>query len=137
MQRPKRVYEIDGLDFATLDEFYDIVGRVLIPGASWGRNLNAFNDILRGGFGTPDEGFVLLWKNSQLSRERLGYEETIRQLEHRLARCHSDNAQLVNAELRLAREGVGYTVFEWLTEIIADHGAHGSQSEDGVDLVLD
>lgn len=68
----KRVYEIDGERFSTLDGFYDEISRVLIPGAWWGRNLDAFNDILRGGFGTPDEGFVLRWRNADLSRERLG-----------------------------------------------------------------
>ncbi len=29
------VYEIDGHDFATLDEFYNVVSWVLIPGAKW------------------------------------------------------------------------------------------------------
>jgi RNAse (barnase) inhibitor barstar len=67
-----KVYEIDGRDFATLEEFYDVIGRVLIPGATWGHNLDALNDILRGGFGTPDDGFVLRWVHSALSRERLG-----------------------------------------------------------------
>ena len=69
----KVVYEIDGRDFSTLDEFYQVVSRVLIPGAQWGQNLDAFNDILCGGFGTPEGGFVLRWKNSAVSRERLGY----------------------------------------------------------------
>lgn len=50
---PKMMYEIDGARFTTLEGFYDEVSRVLIPGASWGHNLDAFNDILRGGFGTP------------------------------------------------------------------------------------
>jgi RNAse (barnase) inhibitor barstar len=76
----KQVYEIDGTRFSTLEEFYEEVSRVLIPGAYWGRNLDAFNDILRGGFGTREEGFVLVWKNSDLSRQRLGYPETVRQL---------------------------------------------------------
>ena len=56
MQQSKLVYEIDGLEFHTLEEFYDVVSRVLIPNAYWGRNLDAFNDILRGGFGTPEGG---------------------------------------------------------------------------------
>ncbi len=68
----KEIYEIDGGDFRDLQEFYDVISRVLIPGVDWGRNLNAFNDILRGGFGTPDVGFVLRWKNSSVSRKRLG-----------------------------------------------------------------
>jgi hypothetical protein len=35
------------------------------------------NDILRGGFGTPDDGFTLRWKNHDISRQRLGYRETV------------------------------------------------------------
>ena len=76
----KTAYEIDGSDFATLEEFYRVISRVLIPDAKWGHDLDAFNDILRGGFGTPPEGFVLRWKNSAMSRERLGYGETVMQL---------------------------------------------------------
>jgi hypothetical protein len=45
-------YEIDGADFSTLDEFYDEISRVVIPEVYWGRNLDAFDDILSGGFGT-------------------------------------------------------------------------------------
>lgn len=68
----KPVKVIDGIRFTTLDEFYDEVERVLIPGVYWGRNLDAFNDILRGGFeGIPDEPFVLMWRNAALSQERL------------------------------------------------------------------
>lgn len=48
------VYEIDGSRFHTLEEFYDEIGTALIHGSPWGRNLDAFNDILRGGFGTPE-----------------------------------------------------------------------------------
>jgi RNAse (barnase) inhibitor barstar len=131
-----KVYEIDGRDFATLDEFYDVISRVLIPGASWGRNLDAFNDILRGGFGTPDDGFVLRWVHSALSRERLGYPETARQLEIRLTRCHPTGREAVGADLQRARQGVGATVFDWLVEIIKDHCAGGLQHYDGVQLVL-
>jgi RNAse (barnase) inhibitor barstar len=126
----KTVYEIDGRYFATLEEFYDVVSRVLIPAACWGHNLDAFNDILRGGFGTPKGGFVLRWVNSALSRERLGYPETVRQLEHRLSRCHPTNREYASADLEHARKGVGPTVFDWLVEIIAVHSA------DGVELVL-
>ena len=60
-QLPKQVLEIDGRCFDDLDGFFEHVGQRLIPGASWGKNLDAFNDILRGGFGTPDEGFILRW----------------------------------------------------------------------------
>jgi RNAse (barnase) inhibitor barstar len=132
----KAVFEIDGRDFFTLEDFYEVVSRVLIPGASWGHNLDAFNDILRGGFGTPDGGFVIRWSNSTLSRDRLSYPETVRQLEQRLSRCHPTNRESVGKALEQARQGIGPTVFDWLIEIIHDHCAGGSQEEDGVELVL-
>ena len=118
---PKVTLTIDGEQFSTLDEFYEEVSRKLIPGAEWGHNLDAFNDILRGGFGTPEEGFVLVWRSSALSRERLGYPETIRQLERRLLRCHPSNRANVMGQLSRARLGQGPTSFDWLVEIIQGH----------------
>lgn len=70
-------YEIDGADFSTLDEFYDEIGRIVTPGVYWGRNLDAFDDILSGGFGTPEDGFMLRWTNHELSRQRLPEFETL------------------------------------------------------------
>jgi RNAse (barnase) inhibitor barstar len=133
----KLVYEIDGGRFSTLEGFYEEIGRVLIPGAEWGHNLNAFNDILRGGFGTPEGGFTLRWKNSKLSQEHLGYPETVRQLEKRLVRCHPSNRSSAQTDLDAARKGAGPTVFEWLIEIIKVHSVGGQEAQDGVDLILE
>lgn len=116
----KRIYEIDGNKFSTLEEFWDEIHRVLIPDEYWGRNLVAFSDILSGGFGTPEEGFILVWKNSTLSKQRLGYAETLRQLEKRLEKCHPTNRELVNVELEQAKQGKFATVFDWLIDIIKD-----------------
>jgi RNAse (barnase) inhibitor barstar len=132
----KPIYEIDGRDFSTLEEFFDVVSHVLIPGAEWGHNLDSFNDILRGGFGTPDGGFVFRWANWVLSRERLGHAETVRQLEDHLTCCHPTNRSLIREELQRARQGFGPTVFDWLVEIIEVHGAGGDEQEDGVELIL-
>jgi hypothetical protein len=137
MSHAKAIYEIDGLDFVTLEEFYDVVGRELIPGTEWGRNLNAFNDILRGGFGTPEGGFILRWKNAAISRVRLGKNETVRQLDRRLARCHPSSRNAVNRDLERAKRGAGPTVFDWLIEIIKNHCAGGAEEWSGVELILD
>ncbi|HVS38983.1 MAG TPA: barstar family protein [Gemmataceae bacterium] len=133
----KVVYEIDGREFGSLEEFYDLISRVLIPGTAWGRNLDAFNDILRGGFGTPDNGFVLRWKNVDVSRERLGYPETVRQLERILRNCLPANRHIYIAELERARNNAGPTVFDWLSDIIRIHCSDGVEKEDGVELILD
>ena len=126
------VYEIDGTRFSTLEEFFAEFSRVVIPQYDPGsHNLDAFDDVLSGGFGTPDEAFALHWKNHEVSRQRLGYPETVRQLELRLARCHPTNRVSVSRDLEQARVQQGPTVFDWLTEIIRDH------SPDGVQLLLD
>ena len=129
-------YEIDGAKFTTLEEFFDEIGRTLIPGAKWGRNLDAFNDMLRGGFGTPAGGFTIEWKNHELSKKRLSYAETIRQLELRLETCHPSNRENVLRELAAAKANRGPTVFDWLTGIIHRHGWGGTEAEDGVELLL-
>lgn len=131
-----KVYIIDGSQFGTLEEFFEQISRVLIPGADWGRNLDAFNDVLRGGFGTPDDGFEIHWAHSGTSRARLGYAETVRQLKLRLQRCHPSNRPNVSQQLADARNGIGSTVFDWLVEIIEVHGAGGDEADDNVRLSL-
>ncbi len=109
---------IDGKNFSTLEGFWDEISRVLIPNAFWGRNLDAFNDILRGGFRTPEEGFIFVWKNSSLSKARLGYSETLMQLESRLRKCHPSNREHVKLQLEEAKRHKFPTVFDWLVEIM-------------------
>jgi RNAse (barnase) inhibitor barstar len=130
-------YILDGTKFTSLEDFYDEIGGTLIPGASSGRNLDAFNDVLRGGFDTPKDGFILRWMHSEMSREKLGYPETVRQLEFRLAHCHPTNRERVERELIAAQNGQGPTVFDWLLEIIREHGVGGHEAEDNVRLVLE
>jgi RNAse (barnase) inhibitor barstar len=131
----KRIFEIDGNAFDDLEGFYDEIQRCLLT-APWGRNLDAFNDVLRGGFGTPDEGFVLRWLHSDRSRSALGYPETIRYLEDKVRRCHPANVGFVRAELESAHRREGQTLFDILVEIIRIHGPGGAEAEGGVELEL-
>lgn len=131
------VLEIDGTRFGDLEEFWDEVSRQLIPGAEWGRNLDAFNDILRGGFGTPEDGFVLRWTNSERSRVVLGHEETVRWLERRVEQCHPDNVPAFRSDLEAARAGQGPTLFDILVEIIRAHGTGGDEAEYAIELRLE
>jgi RNAse (barnase) inhibitor barstar len=129
-------FRIDGERFSSLEEFFDEVSHVLVPGYRWGHNLDAFNDILRGGFGTPEEGFILIWENAGVSKRRLDYPEAARVLEQRLETCHSTNRRSVKRELRDAQNNTGATVFDWLVEIIRIHGVGGAEAEDNVILKL-
>ncbi|MGN6279276.1 MAG: barstar family protein [Sphingomonas sp.] len=130
-------YVLDGARTISLESFFAEFSDVALSGARWGQNLDAFSDVLRGGFGTPEEGFTLRWRNSEIARESLSYPETVRQLELRLERCHPLNRDLVRRDLSNARRGEGPTVFDWLLDIIAIHGPGGSESEDRINLVLE
>jgi hypothetical protein len=50
----------------------------------------------------------------------LGYPETVRQLELRLARCHRTNRISVAVDLAAARHGEGRTVFDWIVDFFAE-----------------
>ena len=116
------VRELDGARFETLEGFYDEVERALLsPGAKWGRNLDAFNDVLRGGFGTPEDGFTLRWVNAARSRRALGHDETARWLEARLPKVHPSNRRFFAARLEAARRGDGETLFETLLDLVRGH----------------
>jgi Barstar (barnase inhibitor) len=128
-------FVLDGGTFTDLAGFFTAVTSALGT-HPWGRNLDAFNDILRGGFGTPESGFVLRWVNSVLSAERLGWEETIRYVERKLTTCHPDNVPYVQADLETARRHEGQTLFDIIVEIIRIHGPDGREPEDNVHLVL-
>lgn len=88
-------YKIDGNNFSDLEGFYEEITNKLMPDCKhWGRNLNAFDDILLGGFvgdGNVDE-FILIWKNATKSRVDL---------------CNVYNEKM--------------TIFDLLIDIIKDH----------------
>jgi RNAse (barnase) inhibitor barstar len=133
------VREIDGARFDDLDGFFEEISRELVPGSEWGKNLDAFNDILRGGFGTPPRPWVLRWLGAGRSRERLGQEETLRWLQGKLARCNPEDAEAVRAvraDIAAMEGGDGETLFVKLVEIVRGHGPEGQQQGDGVLLEL-
>src|SRR5258708_33663722 len=70
-ENPKKEYVVEGARFDTFDDAAAEFTRVLGLTMPWHGNLDAFNDFLRGGFGTPDERLVLVWRGSAISRERL------------------------------------------------------------------
>ena len=68
-------FTIDGRRFSNMAGFYDEVERTFTCGLDWkiGRNLNAFNDILRGGFGRHEYG-------QSIHIQWLAYEKSVRNL---------------------------------------------------------
>lgn len=72
----QKEFTIDGNGFEDLNGFYDAIGSKLTEDNNWGKNWNALNDILYGGFVKTEyyEPFKLIWKNSVLSHQRLGQD---------------------------------------------------------------
>ena len=80
----KKVIIIKGESFSSIEGFYNEVDSVLTKNLNWktGHNLDAFNDLLRGGFGVHEyeEPIILIWENSYKSKAELNMvrdEQTI------------------------------------------------------------
>ncbi len=76
----QKEFVINGNNFSTLKGFYLEIGNLLTEKNDWGKNWNALNDILIGGFGKTQYGepFKLVWKNSKKSESELEeFEEII------------------------------------------------------------
>jgi RNAse (barnase) inhibitor barstar len=119
MDRP--VYEIDGEQFSTLEGFESLIWPIIAGHESSGRtNLDAFHDILS----WPSVPYLLVWKNSELSRKRLGHAEIAKKLKQMLQTCHPSNRPSVSERLEKAQSGEGPTMFDWLVEIIRENEPH-------------
>jgi RNAse (barnase) inhibitor barstar len=74
MNKPTIIFH--GERFSDLETFYDEVDKALTKNLDWktGHNMDAFNDLLRGGFGVFEyyEPIKLVWTNFSLSRRALG-----------------------------------------------------------------
>ena len=119
----KKTFVINGDNFSDLSGFYDEVQGVLTEHfEGFGRNLDAFNDILRGGFGRFDygENIQIVWKNSIKSKMDLGFAETIKYYTKQLTRVHPSNLKYTREQLKQAKKKQGQTLFDILVEIIKD-----------------
>ena len=131
----KPILEIDGARFDDYAGFCREFS-ALLTDYEWRGNLDAFDDILYGDFGTPEEGFVLRWKNSDLSRIALGHAATAQWIEDKLAGCDPSWIETLKQDLEAARQGRGRTLFDEIVDIIRDHATGGLEPESVVELEL-
>ncbi|WP_336159791.1 barstar family protein [Amycolatopsis sp. VC5-11] len=129
------VLVIDGANFSDFAGFTREFSR-LLDNYTWHGNLDAFNDVLRGGFGTPEGGWILRWLNSNASRVALGYDAAIERLNQLLLTCHPSNRSTIAARIAAAERRDGPTLFDEIVGIIRAHGPGGDESEDGIFLEL-
>jgi RNAse (barnase) inhibitor barstar len=116
-----RIVEIDGRNFRTLDEFFEVVGEKLVPGEQWGKNLDAFNDVLGWPLTRDREPYVLVWRRSNLSRKRLNHLEVERHWEAVVQAGGRKAGALQAKRIAEAARCEGPTAFDILVEIIQKH----------------
>jgi|SRR3989344_6027732 len=90
---------IDGKNFSNLKGFYEEVEKSLTMETkdfTMGRNLNAFNDILSGGFGKfeYEESIILIWKNLEKSKKDLTSDEIKRII--KIIESHKDHIKFIH-----------------------------------------
>lgn len=115
---PDVVIEIDGKEISTLEEFCERIWPLLSNTPSKGTtNLDALNDILS----WPASAYVLIWKNSELSKQRLGYGQMAKKLSALCETSHPSNGSDLAKRLQRARNCDGPTMFDWLVDIIREN----------------
>ena len=115
---------INGSHFSNLEGFYEEVSKVLTKDTNWKvGTLDGFNDILYGGFGIFEsyDEIEIIWKESQKSKEDLGFDLTKEFYENKIKQGKPFNVELIQQKLDKLIDRNGQTLFEILIEIIESH----------------
>ncbi|MEB4761399.1 MULTISPECIES: ribonuclease inhibitor [Chryseobacterium] len=115
---------IHGGHFSSLGGFYEEVSKVLMKDTDWNvGTLDGFDDILYGGFGVFEnhEEIEILWKESEKSKQELGFSATREFYENKIKQGKPFNIKLIQQKLDDLISGKGPTLFDILVEIIESH----------------
>jgi RNAse (barnase) inhibitor barstar len=121
----KPFVSIEGSNIHDIASFYEEINRVFMRNEDWklGNSLDAFNDLLYGGFGVLDQNTEtdIIWNDMHISREALGYEATKHFYTQKLAPDSPYNKSYHQKKLKELESGTGQTYFDIVLKIIADH----------------
>lgn len=121
----KKEIIINGSRIHDKTSFYEEINRKFMQNESWqlAESLDAFDDLLYGGFGAirEKEEITLIWENFEANREALGTEFTISYYQEKLKYPDDFDSSVIQKRLDALKEGKGQTYFEILQEIIAEH----------------
>lgn len=113
---------IDGMKFSNIKEFYLEMEHLLTKDLTWqtGKNMDAFHDLLRGGFGVHEygQGIDFLWIHAAKSRADFGYEATALYWEEILNKCHPSNRLQIAQKVKAAKNKQGQTLFDMIVQEI-------------------
>jgi RNAse (barnase) inhibitor barstar len=114
---------IYGRNINDITSFYAEVNRVFMQTENWeiGESLDAFNDLLYGGFGaiSGNEPVELIWTDAAISADSLGYLTTKAYYKNKLHPGSPFNKEHFNDKLKELESGNSQTYFDILVEIIS------------------
>lgn len=120
----KRI-EIDGTAINDIASLYEEINRVFMVGESWqiGQSLDAFNDLLFGGYGALQgaQSVDLVWHHMANSRRALGYQTTRDYYLQKLQPGSPYNKNLFADKLLALESGRGETYFDAILAVLAEH----------------
>lgn len=120
----KKMTVINGGHFSDLEGFYNEVSELFMNDEDWKvGTLDGFDDIL---YRIDSD---ITWKNSQKSKEDLGFDLTKKFYENKIRIGKPFNVDLIQQKLGDLMDGKGQTLFEILVEIIESH--------QNINLILD
>lgn len=121
----ERQFVINGDQIHDIPSFYGEINRLFMADEDWqlGNSLDAFNDLLYGGFGAlrGHEKIQLLWRDIDKSKKALGIETTRKYYEEKLVPESPFNKTYFKEKLAELEKGQGQTYFDLLIEIINEH----------------
>ena len=116
---------IEGKNINNIETFYEEVNRVFMLHENWkiAQSLDAFNDMLYGSFGEikGKEKIQLIWKDMEQNQKSLGFQTTLEFYQNKLKSPEIFNHKFVLSKINELHNDVGFTFFEIILEIIADH----------------
>ena len=112
----KKMTVINGGHFSDLEGFYEEISELFMNDEDWKvGTLDGFDDIL---YRIDSD---ITWKNSQKSKEDLGFDLTKEFYENKIRIGKPFNVDLIKQKLGDLMDGKGQTLFEILVEIIESH----------------
>lgn len=116
---------INGKSITGISSFYKEINRVFMSGENWniGESLDAFNDLLYGGFGILKDArpVVLLWTDIEQSARALGNDATRTYYLEKLRPGSPFNIDYFQKKLNELDKGGSQTYFDVIMEILAEH----------------
>ena len=116
---------IEGKNINNIETFYEEVNRVFMSQENWkiAQSLDAFSDMLYGSFGEikGKEKIQLIWKDIEQNQKSLGFQTTLEFYQNKLKSPEIFNHKFVLSKINELHNDVGFTFFEIVLEIIANH----------------